>query len=132
MAWQDARVSHVKNGIYGEMYVAALLSLAGAWLPVSDWKDENMAGMVCSCENAPASDSAQNPGWPGDISRVISLYKAEASFESAIELIHGTYNEKIGFDWCYVNPNAMIVTACILWYAMDFSTGIAKACGKRL
>lgn len=125
MAWQDARVSHVKNGIYGEMYVAALLSLAGAWLPVSDWKDENMAGCLL-CENAllqipPKSRLA------GDISRVISLYKAEASFESAIELIHGTYNEKIGFDWCYVNPNAMIVTACILWYAMDFSTGIAKA-----
>ncbi len=125
MAWQDARVSHVKNGIYGEMYVAALLSLAGAWVPASDWKDENMAGSWL-CENAlmqipPKSRLAQ------DIARVISLYKADAPFESALELIHGLYDETNGFDWCYVNPNTMIVTACILWYAMDFSSGISRA-----
>lgn len=125
MAWRDARVSHVKNGVYGEMYVAALLSLAGAWVPASNWKDENMAGCLL-CENAllqipPKSRLAK------DISRVISLYRSDASFDSAIELIHGLYDETKGFDWCYVNPNTMIVTACILWYAMDFSTGIAKA-----
>ncbi|MBS5522287.1 MAG: ADP-ribosylglycohydrolase family protein [Clostridiales bacterium] len=125
MAWEEGRVSHVKNGIYGEMYIAALLSLAGAWLPASDWKDWNMAGCWL-CENAllqipPKSRLA------ADISRIIALYKTEASFESAVEFIHGEYNEKNGFDWCYVNPNAMIVTACILWFARDFSMGVIKA-----
>lgn len=125
MAWEEGRISHVKNGIYGEMYIAALLSLAGAWVPASDWKDMNMAGCWL-CENAllqipPKSRLAR------DIERIIALYKTEASFENAIEYIHGEYNEKTGFDWCYVNPNAMIVTACVLWFAMDFSQGIAKA-----
>ena len=125
MAWTDGRVSHGKNGIYGEMYIAALLSLAGAWVPASDWKDLNMAGCWL-CENAllqipPKSRLA------GDVSRVIALFKTGATFESAVEFIHGEYDEKTGFDWCYVNPNAMIVTACILWFARDFSNGIIKA-----
>lgn len=114
MAYKDAVISHTKNGIYGEMYVAALLSLAA-----------DKQKVLALCKNAllqvpPQSRLAE------DIRAVIELHEYGAEFQAAIDMIHEKYQEELWFDWCYVNPNAMIVTACILWFENDFSEGISQ------
>ena len=115
MAYRDAAVSHTKNGIYGEMYIAAMISLAY----VSD------NGMKI-CEEAaeqipPASRLAEA------IRQVMEIRKKNGTFEDVIDLVHKRYREEIFFDWCYVIPNAMIVTACVLWFTEDYSEGICHA-----
>ncbi|WP_077612484.1 ADP-ribosylglycohydrolase family protein [Clostridium sp. Marseille-P2415] len=114
MAYRDGAVSHIKNGIYGEMYVAALISLTA----VS--KD-----MLWNCSEAlkqipPKSRIAE------DINIILNKYREKASYESVIQYIHQKYNQKDFFDWCYVNPNAMIVTAGILWFSDQFGEAIIQ------
>ncbi len=108
MAYRDAAVSHTKNGIYGEMYIAALVSLAA----VS--KD---ALEVCRGALLHIPDKSR---LFEDVSHVIDMYQRGVSYPDVIEAVHSKYNQKEWFDWCYVNPNTMIVTAGILFYSSDF------------
>ena len=115
MAYRDGAVSHTKNGIYGEMFIAALISLCAV--------SENM---LFNCQEAlkqipPKSRIAE------DITTILEKYQKKDPFLSVIHDIHQKYNEKDFFDWCYVNPNTMIVTACVLWFSDQFNEAIAQA-----
>lgn len=119
MAYKDAVISHTKNGIYGEMYIAAVLSLAATGMD-----------MLKICKTAmqqipPCSRLFE------DLNMILDLYENGADFEMAVHSVHEKYQESIWFDWCYVNPNAMIVTACILWFCRNFNEGISRCvlCG---
>lgn len=119
LAYKDAAISHTKNGIYGEIYIAALLSLVKTEMDMLD---------VCKramLQVPPKSRLAE------DVNLILELYENGADFKTAVNMVHNKYQEKIWFDWCYVNPNAMIVTACILWFEKEFSEGICQCilCG---
>ena len=114
MAWRDASISHVKNGIYGEMFVAAML--AGA--AVTD----NFEKIIeIGLSQVPTTSRLYE-----SVSRVVSWYKEGVKSEKAFENIHSEWDERVNFAWCHTISNAMIVTAALL-YGKDFGSSICLA-----
>ena len=115
MAWRDACVSHVKNGIYGEMFIAAML----AWAAVeSDLMEIIRAGL----DEIPKNCRLQK-----EVEQLLELYRAGESEEKAFSWIHALYDEHTGYGWCHTNPNALIVCASMLWTGGDFGRAICRA-----
>lgn len=115
MAFRDASISHVKNGIYGEMYVSAMIAAAAA---TSDIREIIETGLAYVPAKSRLTD---------DVRYVISLYDSGKTAGEIIEAIHEKYNENSGNDWCYTNSNAMIVTMALLCGGGDFGQSICLA-----
>lgn len=105
LAWNDAAVSHTKNGIYGEMFIAALLSLCYV-------EELSMLERVrlALLQIPPKSRFYEA------IADVLTQYEHGVSFDAVVDGVHELYNEGLQFDWCLTLPNAMLVTACSLWH----------------
>lgn len=115
MAWRDASISHVKNGIYGEMFVAAMLAEAAV---CSDIKTVILAGLGEIPENCRLS---------ADIKKILELYDNGSSQEDCFAAIHSQWNEAVGHDWCHTNSNAMIVAAALLYGRYDYGKSICMS-----
>ncbi|MCL6559354.1 MAG: ADP-ribosylglycohydrolase family protein [Firmicutes bacterium] len=115
MAWRDASISHVKNGIYGEMFVAAMLSAAA----VTDDVEEIIH---CGLSQIPEKSRLSEA-----IKSVLEFKKNGLSWEQAIDEVHKKYDEKNSHDWCHVIPNAMIVCIGLLYGGLDFEKSIGTA-----
>jgi ADP-ribosylglycohydrolase len=119
MAWRDAAVSHVKNGIYGAMFVAA--TLAAAWT-ASDAADLIRTGLSVV---PPGSRLA----W--GITRTLQWHAEGVTLETAITRLHALYDEKDPHAWCLAVTNIMVVCVALLFGRLDFtrSIGAAVECG---
>lgn len=115
MAWRDARISHVKNGIYGEMFVAAMLAAAAV---TDDMADIVKAGL----SQIPATSRLYEK-----IQGILDLYGEQADSSVCIAKIHHTYNEHEEHGWCHVIPNAMIVATALLYGDGDYGRSICMA-----
>lgn len=114
-AWRDASISHIKNGIYGEMWVAAML--AAAYVE-TDWVKIIRAGLA----QVPAKSRLTE-----DIEKVLALRAKGGSYDDAVKLVHKQWDEKIGHHWCHTNSNAQIVALALLWGKDDFEKTITRA-----
>ncbi|MCY3021108.1 MAG: ADP-ribosylglycohydrolase family protein [Planctomycetota bacterium] len=114
-AWRDACVSHVKNGIYGELWVAA--TLAAAYVE-ADWITIIRAGLA----QVPQSCRLRE-----DVEKIIGAFMRGSSYESTVDMIHTQWDETRGHDWCHTNSNAQIVTAALLFGDDDYEKTITRA-----
>ena len=112
MAWRDASISHVKNGIYGEMFVAAMLAVAATTNNI----EEIIQGGL-----------AQIPHTSRLYEKILSVvegFHKGVSQKDCFASIHEEYDEHIDYHWCHTIPNAMIVVASLLYGKGDYAKSI--------
>lgn len=114
-AFRDAQISHVKNGIYGEMFVSAMLAEAAVTDDMSDV-------IRCALAQIPASSRLY-----ARVSDVLNGFADGIPAADCFAKIHALYDEHTGYGWCHTIPNAMIVTASLLYGAGDFGRSICMA-----
>ena len=115
MAWRDASISHVKNGIYGEMFVAAMLAIAVT---------TNSIEKIISLGLA---EIPQTSRLYESIMLILDSYKRGAPAQDCFKMIHKKYDEHSEHDWCHTISNAMIVATSLLYGEGDFSRSICMA-----
>jgi len=115
MAWRDACIAHVKNGIYGELFVAAAIATAAV---TDDIKEILLGGL----SQIPASSRLY-----ANVMKLIEQYDAGVSEEAFFAELHTRWNEYDPHDWCHTVSNAEIVAAALLYGKGDFGRSICMA-----
>ncbi len=115
MAWRDACISHVKNGVYGEMFVAAMLAVAAV---CDDVKTVIRAGLAEIPMKSRLTEAVE---------RVISWHESGVTQEECFRKIHELYDEFQAYDWVHTIPNAVIVAAALLYGEKDYARSICMA-----
>ena len=119
LAFRDASISHTKNGIYGEMWVAAMLATAAG---TADIKAIIAGGL----SQIPASSRLHEA-----LTGVVRDYENGVTAEAFAARLCEIYDDKKLHHWCHTISNAMIVTAALLYGEGDYSKSICFAvqCG---
>jgi ADP-ribosylglycohydrolase len=114
-AWRDACVSHVKNGIYGEMWAAAMIATA--------FSTDNIFEIIES-GLAQIPDSSR---LSEEVRDMMNWRKEGIAYDDAVKRIHTIWDENKAHDWCHTISNARIVALGLLWGDGDFWESITKA-----
>lgn len=114
-AWRDASISHIRNGIYGAMWVAAMLAAAPFVDGVREVLQVGLSEIPARCRLA------------ADVQEVISWKDAGHSFDEAVSHLHQRWDEKNSHHWCHTLSNAQAVTIGLLWGDTDFGHSICRA-----
>lgn len=117
MAYKDARISHVKNGIYGEMWASAMIACAAV---TDNIEDIILGGLAQIPETSRLFEA---------VMKILDGYKNGMTVDECFETIHAAYDEHTDHGWCHTISNAMIVTAALLYGEGDFGKSICCAVG---
>ena len=115
MAWRDGRVSHVKNGIYGEMFAAAMIAAAAV---TDDMETIIRAGL----DEIPAGSRLSE-----GVRTVLNGFKAGLTGDECFADIARRWDEFKAYDWVHTISNAEIVTAALLYGGGDYGKSICRA-----
>lgn len=108
-AYQDSVLSHRANGVYGEMWAAALVSAA--------LTAETAAEVIETSLNVVPVQSRLAEA----VQTVRTLHAQGTSWDDALSVIQDRYGH---YSWVHTVNNAAIITAGLLWGEDDFSTAI--------
>jgi ADP-ribosylglycohydrolase len=114
-AWRDASISHVKNGIYGEMWCAAMIAAAFVTSDISTIIQAGLDQIPQRCRLAE------------DIRLVIEWKEEGIDYDAAVERLHARWDETKAHHWCHTISNAMVVAIGLLWGESDFGKTICRA-----
>jgi ADP-ribosylglycohydrolase len=115
LAWRDACISHVKNGIYGAMFMAAVIAAAPYCKDIPELMEAGLCQIPVNCRLA------------AHVNEAVEWYRQSITYDEAIGRIHARWNEYDFHHWCHVIPNAVICAVALLWGENDFGASICKA-----
>ena len=108
LSYQDAALSHVGNGIYGEMWAAALVAAAFTASSPREVVERALAVVPPQSRLAEA---------------IRDVLELEGSWEDALRVIQERYGH---YSWIHTINNAAIVAAALLWSEGDYLTGVGR------
>jgi ADP-ribosylglycohydrolase len=112
LAYQDAALSHTANGIYGEMWAAALIAAAFSSTTAQEALDAALRVVP------PRSRLAEA------LRTTMDAHKNGKSWDEAMASMEGRLG---GYNWVHTINNAEVVAAALLWGDGDFSRTIGLA-----
>lgn len=115
MAFRDASISHIKNGIYGEMWASAMIACA---FSTSNMEDIIRGGLA----QIPHTSRLYE-----QIEMVIDWYKSGVPQKDCFARIYEIWDDHNFHHWCHTISNAMIVTASLLYGEGDYAKSICMA-----
>lgn len=115
MAYRDACVSHTKNGIYGEMFISALIAEAAV-------ENDIRKAILSSLNFVP-----QRSRFVRSVMTVVNDFDGGVSENECFSKIHSRWDEHEGHDWCHVLSNIEIVTAALLYGGGDYTKTVCCA-----
>ena len=109
LAYRDATLSHTANGIYGELWAAALLSCAFSATTIREAFD-------ASLDHVPPRSRLSEA-----LHDVRDWHDEGLSWDTAIDRIRAKYGH---YDWVHTVNNAAIIAAGLLWGEDDFAATV--------
>lgn len=114
-AWRDASISHVKNGIYGEMFAAAMMAAA-------PFESDPRRLLEIGLTEVPAESRLAEA-----VTDVVEWHADGLDYSDAVMRIHERWNEADQFDWVHTISNAQVLAIGLLWGEGDFGDSLCLA-----
>lgn len=112
LGWRDASFSHVKNGIYGEMFNAAMISAAFA-------EKDNERIIEIGLSEIPSTSRLAS-----DVRRGVEIAKKAKSERELVSRIWDSFSH---YDAVHTNNNAALVAAALIYGGDDFEKAIVTS-----